>query len=132
LYVALKKTEIPFHWQAKDDQRKGFRFDRAFYLFDKQFYLELETGTQYYKREDVIRKKIEAYMKLEGRFHVLFSIIDGDVPAKVYSDAILEMLADQQRGTQFLTAPHKGLLLNPLGDWLIHPGGNLYSLASVN
>lgn len=132
-YVSLKQTKVPMAWTDKDDHRRGFSFDKALEMFGKRFFFEMETGSHYYKREKVIRKKIEQYMKLEGRFHVIFEVSDyAGVPARKYGEEILGIIREYHRGSQFLVSPYDALVKDPLSNWLIHPNGKVYSLETIS
>jgi hypothetical protein len=133
LYVALKLTGVDFLWYSADDQKKGFRFDRALKIFDKRFFFEVETGSAYSRRHENIPKKIDQYLTLEGRFHVIFVVCDyeGVTTAKQYATEISTILQRYNRGSQFLVAPHVGLAHSPLGNWLIHKSGEIFSLETL-
>ena len=131
-YVSLKLTGLPMIWIEKDDNKKGFSFDKALEMFDKRFFFEMETGSHFYKREKVIRLKIENYMKLEGKFHVIFEVADHNgIPASKYGQELLKIISEYKRGTQFLVSPYAGLVTDPLGDWLAHYSGKTFSLKTV-
>jgi hypothetical protein len=133
VYVALKSTGQELIWISKDDQKKGFRFDRAFEIFGRKFFLELETGTHFDKRFEVIPKKIESYLKLEGYFHVIFCVMDFDdrVTFKRYGQEILNIISEYRRNAQFLITPHSAFIQDPLGRRLIHPSQELYALNTL-
>ena len=136
IYVALRKTGLPLTWTAKSTQKDGFRYDGSFQIFDKQFYLEVERGTQGIKD---IEQKVEAYLKLPGRFHVIFSVSDYKPnpydpivkTAKQYGMEILEFLEGVRRGNQFLVSPHVLLSTRPLDPVLISPTGDTFSLENI-
>lgn len=133
VYVALKNLGEDFIWISKDDGAKGFRFDRAFKIFDRQFFLELETGSQFDHRAEKIPEKVKNYLKLDGKFHVIFAVMDYDerVTAERYIREILSILAGYRRGTQFLAVPHLALVKDLLGPWLMAPTDQIYSLQSL-
>jgi hypothetical protein len=133
IYVALKSLNEDFIWINKDDGAKGFRFDRAFKIFDRQFFLELETGSQFDHRHEKIPEKVKNYLKLEGKFHVIFAVMDYDerVTARRYSKEILSILKEYRRGTQFLVTPHIVLAKDLLSECLIAPNDKIYSLQSL-
>ncbi len=133
VWAGLKSTGEDFIWIPKSDGKSGFRFDRAFKIFGNQFFLEAETGTHYHKRETVIPEKVEHYLKLDGRFHVIFAVQDyEDIPAKKYADELIRILTPYNRGSQFLVSPCIMLHKRPLSECLIRPrDGALFSLQSV-
>lgn len=134
VWAGLKSTREDFLWINKDDGKKGFRFDRAFKIHGKQFFLEAETGAHYSRRETVIPEKVENYMKLTGRFHVIFAVQDyQNITAKQYADSILEILQTYNRGAQFLVAPCILLAKRPDSECLIRPrDGAVFSLKDIS
>lgn len=133
VWAGLKSTGEDLLWINKDDGKKGFRFDRAFKIFGKQFFLEAETGAHYSKRDTVIPGKVENYLKLQGRFFVIFAVQDyPKIPAKTYADSILDILNSYHRGSQFVVSPCVMLYKRPLSDCLIKPqNGQLLSLKDI-
>lgn len=133
IYTALKLTGQEFTWIAKDDQKNGFRFDRAFEMFGKQFFLELETGSHFYRNEQVIPDKVTRYMKLEGWFHVIFVTMDYDpaVTATRNAEDLIRLLSVYGRNTQFLITTHEAFLVDPLDYCLLDPRQNPHSLATL-
>ncbi len=120
-------------WIEKDDQKNGLRFDKALEIFDKRFFFECETGSHFYKRENVIRKKIKQYMKLDGRFHVVFVVADHNgISAARYGQEIMNLISEYKRGSQFLVSPYDGIKDDPLGNWIGHPNNKVYSLETIS
>jgi len=136
IYVALRKSGISFTWTAKSNQKDGFRYDAFFELYGKTFYLEVERGTQGIKD---IEEKVKAYMKLAGRFHVIFTVEDYRPnpfapvvkTAKDYGNEILDFLEEAHRGNQFLVSPHTLLISKPLTPCLLSPTGDTFSFENI-
>jgi hypothetical protein len=136
IYVALRKTGIPLTWTAKSPQKDGFRYDASFTIYDKQFYLEVERGTQGIKD---IQEKVNAYLKLPGRFYVIFTVEDYKPnpyapvvkTAKEYGNEILDFLEEVHRGNQFTVSPHVLLSTRPLDPVLLSPTGDTLSFATI-
>lgn len=138
LYVALRKTGIPMEWIHTSDQKDGFRFDRALLIFGKQFYFEIERGTQTVSH---IEQKVSQYLSKSGQFYVVITVQDYqpnpfDKTTKTAQDfgrEILALLAQPpfRRRAQFTVAPHKALLTNPLGELLISPEPAKYTIESI-
>lgn len=133
VWAGLKSTGEDFLWINKDDGKRGFRFDRAFKIYGKQFFLEAETGAHYSRRETVIPEKVENYLKLAGRFHVIFAVQTyPNITAQQYGEAILDILYSYNRGSQFVVSPCGSLFKNPLSECLILPkDGQLVSLKDI-
>jgi hypothetical protein len=135
LYVALCKLGVPFTWIHTSDQKDGFRFDRALYIFGKQFYIERERGSQ---ELPVIEEKVRNYLGLSGVFYVIFTVEDfpgsgGRIKktAKEFGAEILDYLKTERRRTQFVVAPHARLIANPLDECLVSPEPAKYTLESI-
>ena len=136
IYVALRKTGLPITWTAKSTQKDGFRYDASFEIYGKQFYLEVERGTQGIKD---IEEKVNAYLKLAGRFYVIFTVEDYRpnpfAPIVKFKQKtayeILDFLEDVRRGNQFTVSPHVLLSTRPLDQILLSPTGDTLSLESV-
>lgn len=137
LYVALRKTGIPLTWIHTSDQKDGFRFDRALLIFDKQFYFEIERGTQTVSH---IEQKVKQYLAKSGTFYVVITVQDYqpnpfEKTVKTGQDfgrEILALLKNYKRRAQFTVAPHKALLTNPLGEFLVSAEPQKYSLESIH
>jgi hypothetical protein len=136
IYVALRQTGVDLTWTAKSTQKDGFRYDAQFIVYGKQFYLEVERGTQGIKD---IEEKVKAYLKLPGRFHVIFTVEDYkpnpfaavEKTAKDYGNEILDYLESVRRGHQFIVTPHIAFINNPLGQVLLSPTGDTFSLETI-
>jgi hypothetical protein len=134
LYVALHNAfNGDFEWIPESDQKSGFRFDRAFSVYGKQFYVELERGTQDIKD---IELKVEQYKQMRGHYHVIFSLMDYKVKRRVKVDdkwktqdvtvkeadkfmpKVLSFFEIVNRGTQFVATLHDFFVQNPLDDVL--------------
>lgn len=134
IFVALKSTGIDMVWWGKvqesvKEKKKVFRPDRKFEAFGRTFYIELETGSGYKQREEIIRWKINSYMKLDGWFHVIFVVQAYDVSAQVYGDEILRIASEYGRNSQFLVSPYSSFVIDPLGKRLIHPEMMIFTLS---
>lgn len=136
LYVALRKTGIPLTWIHTSDQKDGFRFDRALTIFDKQFYFEIERGTQTVSH---IEQKVKQYMEKPGTFYVVITVQDYqpnpfEKTVKTGSDfgrEILALLTQYKRRAQFTVTPHKALLTTPLSECLVSSEPAKYSLETI-
>ncbi|MEW6126744.1 MAG: hypothetical protein AB1757_06875 [Acidobacteriota bacterium] len=123
-------------WEHQSDQKDGFRFDRALQIFGKQFYFEVERGTQ----EGIdIREKVQQYLAKPGRFYVVFTVQDYQKnpyepitkTAAQYAKEILPILAQARRNNQFTVAPHLRLVATPLAEVLMSPVVEFYSLETI-
>lgn len=136
IYVALRKTGLPMTWTARSTQKDGFRFDASFTIYGKQFYLEVERGTQGIKDID---QKVKAYLKLPGRFYTIFTVEDYkpnpfaqiEKTAKDYGMEILDYLEETRRGNQFVVSPHVLLSTQPLNPVLLSPTGETLTLETI-
>lgn len=123
-------------WVPEDDQKNGLRFDRAVQIFGKHFFFEIERGTQ---TVQTIQDKVEAYMKLQGRFHVIFTVQDYRPnpfepivkTAQDFGGEILSFLTTVNRGAQFVVTPHNTFIDDPLKPYLIPPRGGQFSLETI-
>lgn len=133
LYISLAKSGEDFLWLNKSDQTEGLRFDRAMKYDGKYFAFEIETGSKYDKRNEEIPKKIQQYMKIKGRFFVIFVVMNypGKTTAANYAKKILNLALKERRGTQFCVASLDGLIDDPFGQQIIDPLGNIYSFKTI-
>lgn len=123
-------------WIHTSDQKMGFRFDRCATIGNNKYYFEVERGTHTLA---AIQKKVEQYLKLPGRFHVIFTVQDYranpfaeiDKTGKQFGAEILTLLQTYKRGSQFLVAPHHLLLENPHAQLLVSPENKAYSFQSL-
>lgn len=136
VYVSVRKLGQTMVWTPKDDQKNGFSFDRGLEIFGRQFYFEIERGTQTVQD---IQGKVEAYLKLAGRFHVVFTVQDYQPnpfePVKKtahdYGAEILGLLGTYRRGAQFLVTPHATFVEDPLGQFLVSPWNSAFGLNTL-
>ncbi len=137
LYVVLRKTGIPLTWVHTSDQKEGFRFDRALHIFGKQFYFEIERGTHTVSH---IEQKVKQYCSKPGTFYVVITVQDyqpnpfdkTEKTAQDFGREILALLTGFKRRAQFTVAPHKKLLEDPLGEFLVSPEPARYTLESIH
>jgi hypothetical protein len=77
VFVSLALSDSLLEWEGEGDQKMGLRYDRKFRVDDRQFYLEVERGTQ---GPEKLRVKLERYIKhyreKQEPFNVLFTVID--------------------------------------------------------
>lgn len=137
LYVALRKTGLPLEWVHTSNQKDGFRFDRALTIFGKQFFIERERGTQTVSHAE---EKVRQYLTKQGVFYVIFTVEDYqrnpfDIKtvktAKDFGNEILDFLKTVRRRAQFTVAPHKKLVADPLGEFLVSPEPARYSFETI-
>lgn len=136
IYVALRKAGIQMEWEAKSDQKDGFRFDASLKAFDKQFYFEVETGTHGIK---AIEEKIDAYINLRYRCYVIFTVQDYrpnpfepvTKTGKDFGYEILGVISEKGRKNQFTVTPHPIFTANPLNPVLVSHTGEAFSLETI-
>lgn len=77
VFVSLVLSDTLLEWEGEGDQKIGLRYDRKFKVDERQFYLEVERGTQ---GPEKLRTKLERYVKHyrqeQEPFHVLFTVQD--------------------------------------------------------
>jgi hypothetical protein len=77
VFVSLALSDSLLEWEGEGDQKIGLRYDRKFRVDDRQFYLEVERGTQ---GPEKLRAKLERYIKHYRKeqepFTVLFTVKD--------------------------------------------------------
>lgn len=101
-------------------------WDRDLQIYGKQFYIEVETGTQ---GLDKIEAKINHYERLEGWFHVVFTVQDYkpnefepvQKTAITQAENMLDLFAKYERRNKYVVAIHKNLVANPTGKILVSP-----------
>jgi hypothetical protein len=80
---------------------------------EETFYVEEDRGTM---GAEKIESKVERYVKLGGRFHVIFC-----VPDENRAENLLTILAKYRRGNQFLVTLHEYMSSDPLLSIYVSP-----------
>jgi hypothetical protein len=128
IFIGLVSTGKLEKFGYKKPKEKDVVEDLRFKLsgIDETFYVEEDRGTM---GLDKIESKVQRYMKLPGRFHVIFC-----VPDENRADNFLTMLSKYRRGNQFLVTLHEYLSSDPLLDIYTSPKDpeNYISLFNLN
>jgi hypothetical protein len=142
-FVSLCLSGEDFTWTPVSDQADGFRFDRGFQIYGKQFYLERERGTQ--SKKDW-REKIEQYINLKGKYFVVFTFEyykQNPFQPELTKEAIeskerelveefLDLAGTYGRQHQFTATPQSFLVDFPLETILASPTGEAFSFRTID
>jgi len=137
LFTAFIYTkDLPItEWEHTSDQKHGLRFDRAAKIAGKQFYFEIERGTQ---TITAIKEKVEQYLRIPGTFYVVFTVQDYQPNPymkvvktyRQFGEDILNLVAQYRRRAQLVVAPHHLLVENPSAEILVSPEAK-YSFQTI-
>jgi hypothetical protein len=137
IFIALYKSGVTFKWRAVDDKERGFQCDREALIAGQQIFFEFESGSQYYKRDKVIKKKLEQYMKLDEWFHVIFMHVDSEnSSATDYAHEVMEIIKEYEKekgsvGSRFYTTLFDLFTIDPLGQVLLDKNKQPCSLETL-
>jgi hypothetical protein len=128
IFIGLVSSGKLERFGYKKPKEKNVIEDLRFKLVgvDEIFYVEEDRGTMGIEK---IQSKVERYMKLPGRFHVIFC-----VPDERRAENFLTMLVNYRRGNQFLVTLHEYLSSDPLKSIFVSPKApeNYLSLFELN
>ncbi len=105
VYVSLKLTGHLQEWEVNSAKHRLIEEDRKAVFLDRIIYWEIDRGTE---KKGAISYKATRYVKLNGRFHVIFV-----APNEDRANAILHELPTN-RGAQFLVSLHEYMKHDPL------------------
>jgi hypothetical protein len=110
VFVSLALSDSLLEWEGEGDQKIGLRYDRKFRVDDRQFYLEVERGTQ---GPEKLRAKLERYIKHYRKngepFHVLFTVKD-----EVSLERVIYLFEEFKLGASYCVVVQSELISDPL------------------
>jgi hypothetical protein len=107
VYVSFYLTGQLQEWEVNSAKHRLIEEDRKSVFLDRQIYWEIDRGTE---RRGAIKSKADRYVKLSGRFHVIFV-----APHEDRANAILNELPTN-RGGQFLVTLYEYIKRDPLSE----------------
>jgi hypothetical protein len=110
VFVSLALSDSLLEWEGEGDQKIGLRYDRKFRVDDRQFYLEVERGTQ---GPEKLRAKLERYIKHYRKngeaFNVLFTL-----QTEAALERVVYLFEEFKLGPSYCAVVHFELVNDPL------------------
>ena len=110
VFVSLALSDSLLEWESEGDQKIGLRYDRKFRVDDRQFYLEVERGTQ---GPEKLRAKLERYIKHYRQagepFNVLFTVVDESA-----LERLIYLFEEFKLGASYAVVIHSEFVNDPL------------------